>query len=118
MAHEEIKEGNALIIEFMGGTHRVSERYGDVFRIPDKAGEYGEKAQPIHYHTSWDWLMPVVEKIRKHGCDFTIAGRYSSVQKGGMYPIIIMDKQDSLQNTYKAVIEFIKWYHSQRRIEK
>jgi len=45
---------NKLIAEFMGGEHPLTE-------ITHEAHH--------NYHTSWDWLMPVVEKIEIEGFD-------------------------------------------------
>ena len=46
----------------------------------------------MQFHTSWDWLMPVVEKIYSIDAD------------------VDFFKNISLEDTYKAVIEFIKNY--------
>jgi hypothetical protein len=75
----------------------------------------------LKYHTSWEWLMPVVEKIREHT---TVTINLLSFDK---YPqdnktmvtinsigICITDK-DSKLATYKAVVEFIKWYNERER---
>jgi len=45
---------NKLIAEFMGGEHPLTE-------ITHEAHH--------NYHTSWDWLMPVVDKIEIEGFD-------------------------------------------------
>lgn len=58
MSNEEIIEGNKLIATYFGkgivSTHGVDLEY------------YGTEHYPmnqIKFHTSWDWLMPVLEKI-------------------------------------------------------
>ena len=55
---------NKLIAEFMG-FYRTEKGYimggfGD--------GTFG-LAEELHFHTSWDWLMPVVSKCFKTGDD-------------------------------------------------
>jgi len=52
-------ENNKLIAEFMG--HHTYESNGyDMVRYSD----CNERTlQDTHYHTSWDWLMPVLKKI-------------------------------------------------------
>lgn len=54
---KQIQEGNKLIAEFM----MLSKVEGDLYPI---AG-YLTPAEQLGYHTSWDWLMPVIEKISK-----------------------------------------------------
>lgn len=57
-------EGNKLIAEFVGGKYCIrdkrSEQWGfrNLPNIPHWVSE-----QALDYHSSWDWLMPVVEKI-------------------------------------------------------
>ena len=65
----------------------------------------------LQYHTSWDWLMPVVEKcLEKH--NNLIDGR-DVIDTS--YPSIAQALQVvSLKETYQAVVEFIKTYNSER----
>ena len=97
------QENNKLIAEFMGIT-------------PNEAGVYhvskhkGYSLDNLLYHTSWDWLMPVVQKIESLGYVFTIQGGKAE------YGEMISETQcfiakDKLSSTYKAVVEFIKWHN-------
>jgi len=49
-------ETNKLIAEFM-------ETKDDKDRYFHESSEYFFEACELEYHTSWDWLMPVVDKI-------------------------------------------------------
>lgn len=122
MENDEIIEGNKLIAEFMGGKFRKSKDKNTLnkyFDLKDKGYFYYENE--IRYHTSWDWIMPVLEKIEQIGCIIEIS--YSLVcmcricvigkkhekafniindNNGGLEPIIAI---------YKSVVEFIKWYN-------
>ena len=122
MTNEEIIEGNKLIAEFMGGKFRKSKDKNTLdkyFDLKDKGYFYYENE--ICYHASWDWIMPVLEKIEQIGCIVEIS--YSLVcmcricvigqkhentfniindNNGGLEPIIAI---------YKSVVEFIKWYN-------
>lgn len=80
----------------------------------------------IGYHNSWDWLMPVVEKIATiHRIDFSIKAYIGSggiqvfdaladTQKSETISFIQEEEVGSLLSvTYKAVVEFIKWFNQQ-----
>jgi hypothetical protein len=60
----ELIEGNKLIAEFMGFNGGF---FGKTYRLllRDDKGKLITSKRPcdLKYHTSWDWLMPVVEKI-------------------------------------------------------
>jgi len=55
----------------------------------------------MKFHNSWDWLMPVVQKIYQLGLDNESA-------------LLVRDAlaEANLDNTYKAVVEFIKQYNN------
>ena len=97
---------NKLIAEFMGvDSFKDSLATLHQGKINVNVDVY-EQAQ---YHTSWDWLMPVVEKcLEKH--NNLINGRdvidtsYSSIAQA--LQVV------SLKETYKAVVEFIKEYNN------
>lgn len=72
MEQNEIKENNPRIALFMGYVAgRIHEKYGQIYTHPDKMGEMW--AERFQYHSSWDHLMPVVEKIEALR-DITIYG--------------------------------------------
>lgn len=62
------------------------------------------------FHSSWDWLMPVVEKIAKVGYSPFILSDKTAYIEGKHLSIHTGDS--SLEATYKAVVEFIKWYNT------
>tara|TARA_R110002020_G_scaffold29265_13_gene92535 strand:+ start:3294 stop:3707 length:414 start_codon:yes stop_codon:yes gene_type:complete len=115
----ELLENNKLIAEFMGmDSFKDSLASLHQGKINVDVDVY-EQAQ---YHTSWDWLMPVVEKIenldRLAGI-VTINQNCCTIKSNMLGDNTIMSKQagsnyqeanTKLSNTYKAVVEFIKWY--------
>jgi hypothetical protein len=105
-------ENNKLIAEFMGLVVSNREDYHSSLHTNVDAD--------LKYHTSWDWLMPVVEKIEDirvqpddnetysyhrfrvdmNICQCEITESDNSISFG--------DNHNKLASTYDAVVEFIK----------
>ena len=87
MDHECISD-NEMIAEFMGVD------YVDI-------DTYLENNKELQYHTSWDWLMPVAEKIYK--------------ERGLDDEIVLMIRDSvaelNIESMYKTIVEFIKEYN-------
>ena len=59
---ENTTENNRLIAEFMGGKMVVENHHGvNIIEMPDGMHDI----VGLKYHTSWDWLMPVIDQIQK-----------------------------------------------------
>jgi hypothetical protein len=58
-----LQDNNKLIAEFMNEPYYFDKGLGQL--KSKRAGWNGEEHEdlPLSYHFSWDWLMPVVEKI-------------------------------------------------------
>lgn len=70
MTKEQIVEKNKKIAEFMGWintTHTDSQVSIYEHRNKEKApnGMYLVDQWTLNYHKSWDWLMPVIQKLYK-----------------------------------------------------
>tara|TARA_R110000823_G_scaffold147498_3_gene277983 strand:+ start:192 stop:491 length:300 start_codon:yes stop_codon:yes gene_type:complete len=94
------RENNKLIAEFM----RVDQVDVDTWL---------DKNEELNYNSSWDWLIPVVEKIES----LSIVCFEKNLQEEGDYQALFTKGNDifichyadtSIEATYKAVIEFIK----------
>ena len=92
----ENNKNNKIIAEFMGFKYNKLK----VKKWEDTNGwQYSE----LEYDSSWDWLMPVLNKISK------IATVEDSERKGleqRLNPYIY-----NMNDIYEGVIEFIKWYN-------
>ena len=123
---------NILIAEFMGG---IPSSVPNLINLPQTVGESSlfcvkgsdglpsgtykvERLNELKYNTSWDWLMPVVEKIESLGYEFFIVeDRIKIAHNTDHSTETIIDftlggsKRDA---TYQAVVEFIKWYNEQK----
>jgi hypothetical protein len=84
---------NKLIAEFMG--YDISTSLRDGVECVEYADNNIRALSDTHYHTSWDWLMPVVEKI------------YSLDAHIDFFRVI------NFEATYKRVVEFIKEYNNE-----
>ena len=64
------------------------------------------KENELQYDTSWDWLMPVVLKCKESVdyCSDDNALEYHKIEDE-------MLSQLSIEDTYQAVVEFIKTYN-------
>ena len=101
-------KSNKLIAEFMGG---IPSSVPNLINLPQTIGQSrilcvkGSEGLPngtyevkrindLKYHSSWDWLMPVVEEI-------------DHLQFEEVVEIETGLKMRSLSATYNAVVEFI-----------
>ena len=69
-------EGNKLIAEFMGlatyqSEHKLGRKNKPTFVIKDNKHL---TIRQVKYHSSWDWLMPVVAKISESEPDEDLDG--------------------------------------------
>lgn len=102
-------ESNKLIAEFMG------INVGEYTSYPEE-GLTQYAVVDLQYHESWDWLMPVVEKIElQHRCDFIATRRRATrtydanfMDEVNNYVVYVEGCKDRQEATYKAVVEFIK----------
>ena len=127
MTPDEIIEGNKLIAEFMG------LNFSDVFdtcrnNLYDGTGHRNPEYldNPINhicYHNSWDYLMPVYEKI-SYNLDF--GWRISSTeiriyshcgQPQGDYDgrWFVDDLHNIIYDAHRSIVTFITWYNKQEK---
>ena len=93
---------NKLIAEFMG------MKYSDERSFDN--GEWTHSIKSLSkFQTSWDWLMPVIIKCKESidYCSDDNALKYHNIEDE-------MLSQLSIEDTHKAVVEFIKEYNDER----
>jgi hypothetical protein len=149
MNKEQILEGNQLIALFMGAA--IEQDYCIIKdQQQDGLGFYFNKSNApdidlryssfgIKYHKSWNWLMPVVEKIESmfYSVNNTSSPWYedetdTTNRNKIQYVVIISDRNhrivinssnyylerdNKLIATWFAVVEFIKWYNNYKENE-
>lgn len=100
-----MKEENKLIAEFMGYT--LDDENLESFRIMNNNKIEYILATNMKYHSSWDWLMPVVSKITKMDNYIGLMQRENIMDT---IPYGLID------DVYEYVVQFIKYYNHERPI--
>ncbi len=102
---------NELIAEFMGYEVKHNKCYSPKYNDGTIA--------PMQFHSSWDWLMPVIEKIET--LEYTFEKNYQRIDKDWQSLIVkgndILYQEfndDSLKSSYYVLVEFVKQYNNER----
>lgn len=123
-------EGNKLIAVFMDG--EVQHENMVYFKYWQDHHRYF-KLVDLKYHTSWNWLMPVIEKIAKLSLTYeNVDEQYSPYpttfgmldQEGNymvrLYCNPVFAAEKLIEAAWLAVVDFLQWYvpeNAARRIE-
>ena len=83
---------NKIIAEFMGYEAKHGKCYSPKYNDGTIA--------PMQFHTSWDWLKLVVDKIEQ-------------VNEGVPEQMLHVSLYSTIDEVYEAVVEFIKTYNTQ-----
>lgn len=119
-----IEENSQMIADFIGIEYAYDKKEGAYY--DKKTGDLIGAA--FKFNTSWDWLMPVVEKIEEipleevegsykvHRFNVKIESFYCIITdvKDEHRELIVADDGDKRSNVYYAVVEFIKWYNENK----
>ena len=104
-------DNNKLIADFMWWDIKSPTTIPTNLHLSNPELDNGEVME-LQYHTSWNWLMPVVEEIHTHGCEVVISSNGMTTiysYKGKMLVIEASEEDDHmLDATYKAVVTYIK----------
>ena len=108
-----MRENNKLIAEFM-------QKGFEGFGLYDYNGKH-YKLYELKFHKSWDWLMPVIEKIeeifiddsnliiKEHRYEFDMKYTQCNIYDHVKDCVVASgDMGNKLLSTYQAVVEFIK----------
>lgn len=115
----DIIEGNKLIAVFDGWC--IENR--DEFNRPSKL-MYARKnasytvilVDELKYHASWDWLMPVIRKIKDYLNNMPNRPTKNHCCQGDLIEVDIQCHlwELNIEKTWQHAVEFIKWYNSVR----
>jgi hypothetical protein len=137
--HKQIEtmKDNKLIAEFMGavGTPMYAPKEWDIYITghldvdsDNENAQHFFTPKEMKYHSSWDWLMPVVEKIESMNAsndpyysDSTfqvtnfVQNWTASFLDRDNVEVVQEEGTTRFEAAYKAVVEFIKWYNEQNK---
>jgi hypothetical protein len=123
-----MKTNNQLIAEFMGmslghpdkNESRWSTNWFEKLTVDGGEFESGRRHEVLLFNHSWDWLMPVVEKIEStedsdgYGNNVEIINTLCIIRDANYGDILIESEGvTKLEATYKAVVEFIERLQNQ-----
>ena len=119
-------ENNKLIAEFMGLNLYRENWYKSTIGTEKKIC----KENDLQYHSDWNWLMEVVEKIERYCYDeidtefkidiFAGASIFIPKSKDREKMPIHFDyiNNPKIQAVYNACVEFIKWYNTEKQVSR
>lgn len=117
MNNQSIEEGNKAISLFMND-RRTADLIKDMDydKTQGKDFHLNEEAtlRQFKYHTSWDWLMPVVEKIDKL-FDEESDNWMNKILDEDFPRITDLKITTPREYVWDAVIQFIKWYNQNNK---
>jgi hypothetical protein len=120
---------NKLIAEFIG--YDTKQLNKGVARLEENKYVWGQthynidsqwyKEDELRYHDDWNWLIKAVDKIEEiednEGfCQYVFEILMTSVNiVDNRYPLPIVEtfERTKIEATYKAIIEFIKYYNNE-----
>lgn len=108
MTEQEISDGNRIIAEFMGAKPCKQHPNTQLFlKIKDNKNPSLQYWHLLKYHKSWDWLIPVIDKIRssKYYLDYYLSNL-------GQFNDGIHINTKFISSTFESVVEYLKWYNS------
>ena len=128
MTRKEVIEGNKLIAEFMGysvGFPHKTDKYGYIQTVegyiipsivnpsphPSDIDTHQFSLTDLRFHSSWDWLIPVINKIYDLSEYYTYKDETQTFYSEGGIEI----NTKYIEETYKDVVEFIEWFNSNKK---
>ncbi|MBK7377315.1 MAG: hypothetical protein IPJ02_17720 [Chitinophagaceae bacterium] len=114
MNKEQVIEGNKLIAEFDGYTFEPDSKLNNIKGVFRKEGKLSMLENELKYHSSWDWLMPVVEKIAFTDGPFRLVfGNCNTYTQFAGHEKIVASSP--LLSTWLSVVSYIQQYNQQSK---
>jgi hypothetical protein len=115
-----IEEKNRMIAEFMGFIKDDENLYLiNDYRLRSESEYQATYVSEMKFHISWDWLMPVVEKIENIGFSVKIQRLKTSihplVEDKELFGFVCGDVSKKLEITYDTIVQFIEFYNQKNK---
>lgn len=130
MEQKEILEGNKLIAEFMGrkffaykGNHSYDRAFNTYKECEEWIGgklkddgykpEIGWQQECGKYHSSWDWLMPVLDKI--DSIPNEVCNQYFWNDDDNQHNDFRIFRVQNITELFSQIANLISWYNQQSK---
>lgn len=104
-----IEETNKLIAGFMG--YKKCTRCENCGLVTADGKDF-KFEKSLRYHSSWDFLMPVVEKIEELGYQVDIDGKRCEIITDPEKACYLYDAPTKIEAVYTTIISFINYYNA------
>lgn len=116
MTDLEIINNNKLIAEFMGV--KPCKKHPDkqcFLTIKDNKHSSLQYWHLLKYHSSWDWLIPVVKEVFSLEFNSVEGFREYSNEPNTLFNAYACGLHSDRIHVWKKLVEFIKWYNSEKK---
>ena len=107
MTEQEILDSNKIIAEFMGAKpckqHPNTQLFLTIKNNKNPSLQYWHL---LKYHKSWDWLIPVIDKI--HSSNYYVDYYLSEL---GQFNNGIHINTKIIEVSFNVFVKYIKWYN-------
>jgi len=119
MENKKINQNSKLITEFIGRQGKIRKDLYTFIGVSDiNNNDPWFTLEDAKFHSSWDWLMSVIRKIKQviYDDDYRVKKSYGqSVKCVELYLSIFNSFQHiDILITYKIVLKFINWYNKNK----
>ena len=119
---ETMMQNNKLIAEFIGMVYdNHNNQPNKYWELTDEQNFVSPKPYPqdkdLKFHSDWNWLMEVVEKIECCDFIFSIHHEVANIFNGECNELTYNETTQArtkIEAVYNACLEFIKWYNENK----
>ena len=119
---ETMMQNNKLIAEFIGMVYdNHNNQPNKYWELTDEQNFVSPKPYPqdkdLKFHSDWNWLMEVVEKIECCDFIFSIHHEVANIFNGECNELTYNETTQArtkIEAVYNACVEFIKWYNENK----